>query len=156
MPAKAIIALVALILISTSAQAGLKSFLEANEHGWDFLNYGEGIYDSVNIKRDSITKTQNGFRIWILMNLHPYYAPNKKRPFQSIALMEEFNCKEKMHRSLTKVMYSEKWAMGNVVPNSESVKPARWEYVVPGTDYAKAMDAACPEGKPNKKEDSIN
>ena len=108
------------------------------------VGYKEG---NVYIKPSSLKKTENGYKVWFLVDLKKPESLNGMI-HQSSKILQEFNCSEEMLRYHYRGDYSEKMGRGEPIPSAN--EHMNWEIVVPGSIGESMMKEICELG------DSVN
>ncbi len=117
---------VLLLIVTASAQAGLKQYGQSREN--------TSYFDSASIKRSG-TKVS----VWTMTE----YRQAEKAGFLSTRSHKEIDCKNQQERTVQYIAYAENKGQGQVV--GEINEPNSWQDIVSGTRNSRLLLMVCGE-----------
>lgn len=97
----------------------------------------------VYINENSIRKTNDGYKAWVLKDFESSPPPGYKKPYLSLKSLIEFDCDGKQHRIHSLVYYSEHMGCGEAVKSEEIPISIQWEPIPTGSVLQSIMKRVC-------------
>jgi len=106
----------------------------------EWVYFSESIDAIFYINPDSIQKSGNTVKMWVLGDLNEAKRNNGKTVL-SYKNQYEYKCKERQERSIYQIIYSENMGEGKVVQTYD--EPDEWVPVIPDSVGAAHLEFAC-------------
>jgi hypothetical protein len=112
----------------------------------EWVKYAETTVDDGTVRTsfwdpDTLRKTPNGRRVWVMTTYDSKVTRSGVPPYQSMRSLREYDCNEERARDLQQTVYSGAWMTGETV--SDTSEPFPWRFVVPNSIGASGLALIC-------------